>query len=183
MFLLHLLGCMWKKNQALYCLYPRQHQVDMKSFDLKTSCAVFLFALSVPVTHIPRPCFSSDAKLISAGQGCESQLQWKRFDFYLVYRPDGATGWGYGSVNEGKQVPKWLPYKNSHKEPLDCPMYWALKPQTRESLKSSFKKLGGASFSNVSQGFVTWGNVWKTCLSSPLLSSIFGFSQLTKRSI
>jgi len=38
-----------------------------------------------------------------------------------LYRLCHATGWGYGSVNEGKDIPERLPYTMSCKEPAACP--------------------------------------------------------------
>lgn len=67
---------------------------------------------------------------------------WRTHNICWLPRPGNATGWGYGAVNQGKHVPKRLPYTTSYKEPAACPACGTQKPQPRESLKSSFKKNG-----------------------------------------
>lgn len=91
----------------------------------------------VPLTH---PLFLS---LEAAGSQAMSLARARELSW--LYRPGRATGWGYGSVNEGKHIPERLPYTLSCEQPGACPGWETRKPQPRESPKSSFKKNGRAA--------------------------------------
>lgn len=93
----------------------------------------------VPLTH-PVPFFPS---LETGGRPKRKAMDLAGArELCWLYRPGHATGWRYGSVNEGKYVPERLQYTMSYKEPAACPACGTWKPQPRESLKSSFKKNG-----------------------------------------
>lgn len=94
------------------------------------NCVLFLTCSS------PDPSCSFSPKLggrrVSQEQCCEL---WRS-------GPGHATGWGYGSLDEGKSTWERLPYTTSYEGPAACPACGTQKPQPRESLKSSFKKNG-----------------------------------------
>lgn len=132
--------CM-EKTQALCFAVLR---ATVKQFWIMSS-----FLHEVPLTH-PVPSFQS----LEAG-GCpkrKAMSQAGAGELCWLYRPGHATGWGYGSVNEGKYIPERLPYTMSCKEPVAC---GTQKPQPRESLKSSFKKKWeGCCFEMLHSGFL-----------------------------
>lgn len=102
-----------------------------------------------------------------------------------LFRPGHATGWGYGSVNEGKRVPERLhtPCPVRSQQRVQPVVLRNHKPGSHQ--RALLRKMGGTLLWNVAQWFPTWGSVWKPRLSShkdvALLSSIFGFSQLARK--